>query len=103
MTESSRRRKSRPATPAGSGLQKRPQCRLWLHANGWLLLGIGKSTFVALKQAAQQIVDTGRPAPANTEQDLTLELTLLSQLPALQNLLSEKSQRRPAHVPVAKR
>ena len=61
------------------------------YANGWLLLGIGKSTFVALKQASQQIADTGRPSPANTEQDLTLELTLLSQLPALQNLLSEKA------------
>ena len=61
------------------------------YANGWLLLGIGNSTFAALKQASQQIADTGRPSPANTEQDLTLELALLSQLPALQNLLSEKA------------
>ena len=36
------------------------------YANGWLLLGIGKSTFVALKQASQQIAETGRPYPANT-------------------------------------
>ena len=42
------------------------------YADGWLLLGSGQETLNYLKKAAERIADTGRPFPADAENDLSL-------------------------------
>ena len=42
------------------------------YADGWLLLGTGQETLNYLKKAAERIADTGRPFPADRENDLSL-------------------------------
>jgi len=44
------------------------------YADGWLLLGSGASTFKTLKHAAKQISNSSRPAPVESDNDLSIEL-----------------------------
>ncbi len=42
------------------------------YADGWLLFGSGQESLSYLKSAAERIADTGRPFPAEAENDLSL-------------------------------
>ena len=42
------------------------------YADGWLLLGSGQGSLNYLKKAAERIADTGRPFPADAENDLSI-------------------------------
>ena len=44
------------------------------YADGWLLVGSGQQTLSYLKKAAERIADTGRPYPADKENDLSITL-----------------------------
>ena len=44
------------------------------YADGWLLFGSGQQTLSYLKKAAQRIADSGRPYPADKENDLSITL-----------------------------
>ena len=44
------------------------------YADGWLLVGSGQQTLGYLKKAAERIADTGRPYPADKENDLSITL-----------------------------
>ena len=62
------------------------------YADGWMMLGIGESTFKQLKQAAVRISEKGRPFPANTDQDLTVKVKASALPAALQNQLPQKAR-----------
>ena len=44
------------------------------YADGWLLCGSGQQTLSYLKNAAERIADSGRPYPADKENDLSITL-----------------------------
>jgi len=44
------------------------------YADGWLLFGSGQGTLNHLKKAAERIADTGRPFPADSENDLSITM-----------------------------
>ena len=69
------------------------------YVNGWMLVGIGKETFKPLKQAARKIFNEGRAVPADTENDLLIELqsshlpeAIKNQLPIDASLIRISSQ-----------
>jgi hypothetical protein len=57
------------------------------YVNGWMLVGIGQSTFKPLKQAARKIYKEGRAIPADTENDLTIEVQASALPAAIKNQL----------------
>ncbi|MDP7048840.1 MAG: hypothetical protein QF721_05255 [Verrucomicrobiota bacterium] len=58
------------------------------YADGWLLFGSGQGTLNHLKKAAERIADTGRPFPADTENDLSLTVDANALPGVIRNLLA---------------